>query len=94
MLNFGKDYVHLVERKESFNYLKLLVLYYLITFLKSTTYFLEFQLADGSTRQPYGLSKDVIVKIKSCYFTINLIVADIKVTEIINHALIILINLS
>ncbi|CAA6664145.1 unnamed protein product [Spirodela intermedia] len=42
---------------------------------------LKLQLADGSIKQPYGMLKDVMVKVEHCTFSVDFIVADMKRPE-------------
>ncbi|CAA7403998.1 unnamed protein product [Spirodela intermedia] len=51
---------------------------------------IEFQLADGLIRQSYRILEDVIVKMESCYFHVDFIVADMKMNDNITHTPIIL----
>ena len=47
-------------------------------------------LTDGSVRKPHGLVEDVIVGIKDCYFPVDFLVIDIKMTKELSQAPIIL----
>ena len=47
-------------------------------------------LADGSVRKPHGLVEDVIVKIEDCYFPVDFLVVDMKMTKELSQAPIIL----
>ena len=53
-------------------------------------FLVELCLADGSVRKPHRLVEDVIVRIEDCYFSIDFLVVDIKMTKELSHALIIL----
>ena len=46
--------------------------------------------ADGSVRKPHGLVEDFIVSIEDCYFSIDFLVVDIKMTKELSQAPIIL----
>ena len=50
----------------------------------------ELCLADGSIRKSHGVVEDVIVKIEDCYFHVDFLVADIKMTKELRQAPIIL----
>ena len=50
----------------------------------------ELCLADGSVRKPHGLVKDVIVRIEDCYFPVDFLVVDMKMTKELSQAPIIL----
>ena len=50
----------------------------------------ELCLADGSVRKPHGLVKNVIVRIEYCYFPIDFLVVDMKMTKELSQAPIIL----
>ena len=47
-------------------------------------------LADGSVRKPHRLVEDVIVRIEDCYFLVDLLVVDMKMTKELSQAPIIL----
>ena len=47
-------------------------------------------LSDGLVRRPHGLVEDVIVKIEDCYFPVDFLVVDMKMTKELSQALIIL----
>ena len=53
-------------------------------------FLVEFCLADGSSRKPHGLVEDVIVRIEDCYFPIDFLVVDMKMTKELSQAPIIL----
>ena len=44
----------------------------------------ELCLAHGSVRKPHGLVEDIIVRIKDCYFLVDFLVVDIKMTKELN----------
>ena len=50
----------------------------------------ELCLADGSIRKPHGLVEDVIVRIEDCYFSVDFLVVDMKMTKELSQAPIIL----
>ena len=50
----------------------------------------ELCLADGSVRKPHGLVEDVIVRIEDCYFPIDFLMVDMKMTKELSQAPIIL----
>ena len=50
----------------------------------------ELCLADGSVRKPHGLLEDVIVRIEDCYFPVDFLVVDMKMTKELSHTPIIL----
>ena len=50
----------------------------------------ELCLADGSVRKPHGLVEDVIVRIEDCYFPVDFLVVDMKMTTEHSQAPIIL----
>ena len=45
-------------------------------------FLVELCLADGSMRKPHGLVEDVIVRIEYCYFPVDFLVVDMKMTEL------------
>ena len=47
-------------------------------------------LADRSVRKPHGIVEDVIVRIKGCYFLVDFLVVDMKITKELSQAPIIL----
>ena len=53
-------------------------------------FLVELCLADGSVRKPQGLVEDVIVRIENCYFPVDFLVVDIKMTKEPSQAPIIL----
>ena len=53
-------------------------------------FLVELCLANGSVRKPYGLVEDVIVRIEDCYFPVDFLVVDMKMTKELNQASIIL----
>ena len=53
-------------------------------------FLVELCLADGSVRKPHGLVEDVIVRIEDCYFLIDFLVVDMKMTKELSQAPIIL----
>ena len=53
-------------------------------------FLVELYLADGSVRKPHGLVEDVIVRIEDCYFLVDFLVLDIKMTKELSQAPIIL----
>ena len=55
--------------------------------MKSTTS--RFRPVNGSVRKPLGLVEDVIVRIKDCYFPVDFLVVDMKMTKELIQALII-----
>ena len=50
----------------------------------------ELRLADGSVRKPHGLVEDVILRIEDCYFPVDFLVVDMKMTKEMTQAPIIL----
>ena len=50
----------------------------------------ELCLADGSIRKPHGVVEDVIVRLEYCYFLIDFLVIDMKMTKELSQAPIIL----
>ena len=53
-------------------------------------FLVELCLADVSVRKPHGLVEDVIVRIEDCYFPVDFLVVDMKITEELSQAPIIL----
>ena len=53
-------------------------------------FLVELCLADGSVRKPHGLVDDVIVRIEDCYFPVDFLVVDMKMTKELSQAPIIL----
>ena len=53
-------------------------------------FLVELCLADRSVRKPHGLVKDVIVRIENYYFLVDFLVVDMKMTEELSQAPIIL----
>ena len=53
-------------------------------------FLVELCLADGSVRKTHGLVEDVIVRIDDCYFPVDFLVVDIKMTNELRQAPIIL----
>ena len=53
-------------------------------------FLVELCLADGLVRKPHGLVKDVIVRIEDCYFPVDFLVVDMKMTKELSQAPIIL----
>ena len=53
-------------------------------------FLVELCVADGSVRKPHGLVEDFIVRIEDCYFSIDFLVVDIKMTKELSQAPIIL----
>ena len=53
-------------------------------------FLVELCLADGSIRKPHGLVEDVIVRIEDCYFLVDFLVVDMKMTKKLSQAPIIL----
>ena len=54
------------------------------------TLLVELCLADGSVRKPHGLAEDVIIRIEDCYFPIEFLVVDMKMSNELSQAPIIL----
>ena len=44
-------------------------------------YLIELCLVDGSERKPHGIVEDVIFRIEGCYFPIDFLVVDMKITK-------------
>ena len=53
-------------------------------------FLIELCLADGSIRKPHGIVEDVIVRIEGCYFSVDFLVVDMKITKELSQAPIIL----
>ena len=53
-------------------------------------FLIELCLADGSVRKPHGIIEDVIVRIEGCYFSVDFLVVDMKITKELSQAPIIL----
>ena len=53
-------------------------------------FLVELCLADGSVKKPHGLIEDVIVRIEDCYFPVDFLVVDMKMTKELSQSLIIL----
>ena len=53
-------------------------------------FLIELYLAEGLVRKPHGLVEDVIVRIEDCYFPIDFLVIDMKMTKELSQAPIIL----
>ena len=53
-------------------------------------FLIELCLADGSVRKPHGIVEDVIVRIEGCYFPVDFLVVDMKITNKLSQAPIIL----
>ena len=53
-------------------------------------FLVELCLADGSVKKPHGLVEDVIVRIEDCYFPVDFLVVDMKMTKELSQASIIL----
>ena len=48
-------------------------------------FLIELCFADQSVRKPHGIVEDVIVRIEDCYFPVNLLVVDMKITKELNQ---------
>ena len=57
---------------------------------ESQPFLVELCLADGLVRKPHGLVEDVIVRIEDCYFPVDFLVVDMKMTKALSQASIIL----
>ena len=44
-------------------------------------FLIELCLADGSARKPHGIVDGVIVRIEDCYFPVDFLVVDMKITK-------------
>ena len=53
-------------------------------------FLIELCLADGSVRKPHGIVEDAIVRIEGCYFPVDFLVVDMKITKELSQAPIIL----
>ena len=53
-------------------------------------FLIELCLTDRSVRKPHGIVEDVIVRIEGCYFLVNFLVVDMKITKELSQASIIL----
>ena len=53
-------------------------------------FLIELCLADGSMKKPHGIVEDVIVRIEGCYFQVDFLVVDMKITKELSQAPIIL----
>ena len=53
-------------------------------------FLIELCLVDGSVRKPHGIVEDVIVRIEGCYFLVDFLVVDMKITEELSQVPIIL----
>ena len=53
-------------------------------------FLVELYLADGSVRKTHGIVEDVIIRIKGCYFSVDFLVVDMKITKELSQAQIIL----
>ena len=53
-------------------------------------FLVELCLADGSVRKPHWLVEDVIIRIENCYFPVDFLVVDMKMTKELRQAPIIL----
>ena len=53
-------------------------------------FLIELCLTDGSVRKPHGIVEDVIFRIKRCYFLVDFLVVDMKITKELSPAPIIL----
>ena len=53
-------------------------------------FLIELCLADGSIRKSHGVVEDVIMRIEYCYFMVNFLLIDIKMTKELSQAPIIL----
>ena len=49
-------------------------------------FLIELCLADGSVRKPHGIVEDVIVRIEGCYFSVDFLVVDMKITKELSQA--------
>ena len=50
----------------------------------------EIRLEDGSVRKPHGLVEDVILRIEDCYFPVDFLVVDVRMTKELSQAPVIL----
>ena len=53
-------------------------------------FLIELCLEDGSVRKPHGVVEDVIVRIEGCYFPVDFLVEDMKITKELSQASLIL----
>ena len=53
-------------------------------------FLIELCLADGSVRKPHGIVEDMIVRTEGCYFLVDFLVVDMKITKELSQAPIIL----
>ena len=53
-------------------------------------FLVELCLEDGSIRKPHEVVEDVIVRIEDCYFLVDFLVVDMKMTKELSQASIIL----
>ena len=53
-------------------------------------FFVELSLVDGSVRKPHGVVEDVIVRIEGCYFLVDFLFVDMKMTKELSLVLIII----
>ena len=53
-------------------------------------FLIELYLADGSVHKHHGIVEDVIVRIEGCYFLVDFLVVDMKITKELSLASIIL----
>ena len=53
-------------------------------------FLIELCLADGLVRKPHGIVEDVIVRIDGCYFPVDFLIVDMKITKELSQAPIIL----
>ena len=53
-------------------------------------FLIELCLADGLVRKPHGIVEDVIFRIEGCYFSVDFLVVDMKITKELSQAPIIL----
>ena len=49
-------------------------------------FFVELCLADRLVRKPYNIVEDVILRIEDCYFLVDFLVVDMKMTKELNQA--------
>ena len=53
-------------------------------------FLIESCLVDGTLRKPYGIIEDMIMRIEDCYFPVDFLVVNVKITKELSHAPIIL----
>ena len=53
-------------------------------------FLIDLCLMDGLVRKPHGIVEDMIVKIEGCYFAVDFLVVDMKITKELSQAPIIL----